>query len=452
MKHFSFAALVTSVAIAAIGAAQAATKAPDRYVLVHAGTLLAVPGKPPEKEMTVLVKNDRIAGVSKGYLDAAAAGLAPDAVVSLIDLRNRFVIPGLMDAHVHLMGEPTFSRHRTERGDRNPPTPAEGTVNTMVYARRTLAAGFTTVRDLGSDDQAVFAVRNAINAGRMIGPRILVSGSALAVTGGHGDSLPIDATGDPQARLRDGTCDGPIECREAVRFQYKLGADVIKFTATGGFGSNTGLDPQFFPDEIEAIVSTAHLLGLKAAAHAYSPIAIKQAVRAGVDSIEHGFLVDDEGLALMKKSGAFLVPTLSASYPPPIFRIPDPESVRIRNEHKAFERAYAAGVKIAFGTDAGTFAHGDNAKEFGLMVKFGMSPMDAIRSATVVTADLFGISADAGTIEPGKVADLVAVAGDPLQDVSALLAVDFVMKSGRVAKQAERMIEPFTYPPPSATF
>lgn len=452
MKHFSFAALVTSVAIAAIGAAQAATKAPDRYVLVHAGTLLAVPGKPPEKEMTVLVKNDRIAGVSKGYLDAAAAGLAPDAVVSLIDLRNRFVIPGLMDAHVHLMGEPTFSRHRTERGDRNPPTPAEGTVNTMVYARRTLAAGFTTVRDLGSDDQAVFAVRNAINAGRMIGPRILVSGSALAVTGGHGDSLPIDATGDPQARLRDGTCDGPIECREAVRFQYKLGADVIKFTATGGFGSNTGLDPQFFPDEIEAIVSTAHLLGLKAAAHAYSPIAIKQAVRAGVDSIEHGFLVDDEGLALMKKSGTFLVPTLSASYPPPIFRIPDPESVRIRNEHKAFERAYAAGVKIAFGTDAGTFAHGDNAKEFGLMVKFGMSPMDAIRSATVVTADLFGISADAGTIEPGKVADLVALAGDPLQDVSALLAIDFVMKSGRVAKQAERMIEPFTYPTPSATF
>lgn len=452
MKHFSFAALVTSVAIAAIGAAQAATKAPDRYILVHAGTLLAVPGKPPEREMTVLVKNDRIAGVSKGYLDAAAAGLAPDAVVSLVDLRDRFVIPGLMDAHVHLMGEPSFGRHRTERGDRNPPTPAEGTVNTMVYARRTLAAGFTTVRDLGSDDQAVFAVRNAINAGRMIGPRILVSGSALAVTGGHGDSLPIDATGDPQARLRDGTCDGPIECREAVRFQYKLGADVIKFTATGGFGSNTGLDPQFFPDEIEAIVSTAHLLGLKAAAHAYSPIAIKQAVRAGVDSIEHGFLVDDEGLALMKKSGAFLVPTLSASYPPPIFRIPDPESVRIRNEHKAFERAYAAGVKIAFGTDAGTFAHGDNAKEFGLMVKFGMSPMDAIRSATVVTADLFGISADAGTIEPGKVADLVAVAGDPLQDVSALLAVDFVMKSGRVAKQAERMIEPFTYPTPSATF
>jgi imidazolonepropionase-like amidohydrolase len=308
------------------------------------------------------------------------------------------------------------------------------------------------VRDLGSDDSAVFAVRNAINAGRMVGPRILVSGSALAVTGGHGFSLPLGETGDAQARLRDGTCDGPIECREAVRFMYKLGADVIKFTSTGGFASNTGLDPQFLPDEIEAIVSTAHLVGLKAAAHAYSPVAIRQAVRSGVDSIEHGFLVDDEGLAMMKKSGTFLVPTLSASYPPPVFRIRDPESVRIRNQYKAFERAYAAGVKIAFGTDAGTFAHGDNAKEFGLMVKFGMTPMDAIRSATVVTADLFGLASEAGTLEPGKLADLVALAGDPLADISTLLRIDFVMKGGRVAKQGGRMVEPFSYPAPSAAF
>ena len=424
---------------------------PDRYTLIHAGTLLAVPGTKPRSQMTVVVKNDRIAAIETGYLNEAA-GAAPGALVQVQDLSDRFVLPGLMDAHVHLQHEPAFSRRRTERGDRYPPGPgepgngAEGAVNAMVYARRTLNAGFTTVRDLGSDDQSVFAVRNAINAGRMIGPRILVSGSAIAVTGGHGDSTPMERTGDDAARLTDATCDGPMECRKAVRYLYKLGADVIKFTATGGFGSNTGLEPQLFPDEIEAIVATAHLVGLKAAVHAYSPIAIKEAVRAGVDSIEHGFLLDDEGIAMMKKAGTFLVPTLSASYPPPIFRIPDPPSVKLRNEYRAFERAYAAGVKIAFGTDAGTFAHGDNAKEFDLMVGFGMRPMDAIRSATVVTADLFGLSAEVGTLEPGKLADIVAVKGNPLEDIAVLRQIDFVMKSGRVAKQDGHMTEPFSYP------
>lgn len=446
--------LATIVGLLPAAAPHAAVAAapPDRYVVVHAGTLLAVPGRPPEREMSIIVRNDRILSVAKGYTDAAALQTPAGATVEVIDLRNRFVLPGLMDAHVHLAMEPSFGRHRTERGDRNPSTGAERAVNAMIYARRSLAAGFTTLRDLGSDDSSVFAVRNAIRQGRMIGPRILVAGSALAVTGGHGDTLPLDATGDPQARLRDGTCDGPYECREAVRFQYKLGADVIKFTSTGGFSSNTALEPEFFPDEVEAIVATAHLLGLKAAAHAYSALAIRQAVHAGVDSIEHGFLVDDEGLAMMKKAGTYLVPTLSASYPPPIFKVPNPESVRIRNEHKAFERAYAAGVKIAFGTDAGTFAHGDNAKEFGLMVHFGMSPMDALRSATVATADLFGIAGEVGTLEPGKLADLIAVAGNPLDDVGTLLDVDFVMKSGRVAKRDGRMVEPFSYPPPSATF
>ncbi len=454
MRPISISALATllsAVALAQPAPGGSGQPAPDRYALIHAGTLLAVPGAKPLSQVTVVVKNDRIVGIEKGYV-SEAAGAAPGSVVPVIDLADRFVLPGLMDAHVHLQHEPSFSRRRTERGDRTPPTSAEGAVNAMIYARRNLAAGFTTLRDVGSDDQAVFAVRNAINAGRMIGPRILVAGSAIAVTGGHGDSTPMGESGDDLARITDGTCDGPLECRRAVRFQYKLGADVIKLTATGGFGSNTGLEPQLFPDEIAAIIQTAHLVGLKAAAHAYSPIAIKDLVRAGVDSIEHGFLLDDEGIAMMKKAGTFLVPTLSASYPPPIFRIPDPPSVKLRNEYRAFERAYAAGVKIAFGTDAGTFTHGDNAKEFELRVKFGMSPMDAIYCATVSTADLFGLATDVGTLEVGKLADLVAVKDNPLDNISALRQIDFVMKSGRIAKQDGHMTEPFTYAPVGQAF
>jgi imidazolonepropionase-like amidohydrolase len=425
---------------------------PPRYALVHAGRLLAVPGRQPEGPATIVVKGDRIERVAPGFIDAAAAGVPAGATVEVVDLRQRFVLPGLMDAHVHLRSEPSFSRRRSERGDRNPSTPAEAAVNAVIYARRNLAAGFTTVRDLGSDDQSVFAVRNAINAGRIVGPRILVAGSAIAVTGGHGDGTPWDQTADPAVRLADGTCDGADACRAAVRYQYKLGADVIKVTTTGGFGSNTGLEPQLFKDEIEAIIATAHLNGLKVAAHAYSPVAIKDAVRAGIDSIEHGFLLDDEGITLMKKAGTFLVPTLSASYPPPVFRVPNPESVALRNQYRAFERAYAAGVPIAFGTDAGTFTHGDNVKEFELMVRFGMTPADAIRSATVTTAQLFGIEADAGTLEAGKLADLIAVDGDPLADVSVLRRIDFVMKSGRVAKRGGVMQDSLDYLPPGAPF
>lgn len=424
----------------------------DRYVLIHAGTLLAVPGKSPSREMTVVVKNDRIERVANGYLDAAASGAPAGADVQVVDLSQRFVMPGLMDSHVHLRHEPAFASRRVERGDRSPPTGAEGAVNAMIYARRNLAAGFTTLRDVGSDSESVFAVRNAIDRGRMIGPRILVSGSSVAVTGGHADETPIGSTGDPEKRLVDGTCDGPIECRKAVRYQFKLGADLIKFTSTGGFGSNTDLDPQLYPDEIQAIVETAHMLGMKATTHAYSAVAIKDAIRAGVDSIEHGFLLDDEAIQMMKKAGTWLVPTLSASYPPPIFRIPNPPSVQLRNEYRAFERAYAAGVRIAFGTDAGTFTHGDNAKEFELMVGFGMKPMDAIHSATVSTAELFGIAEEAGTLESGKLADLIAVAGDPLENISALREIDFVMKSGTVAKREGKMLEPFSYAPVGPAF
>lgn len=445
----ALALLAGLLPLSAMAQAQRPPAEPDRFMVIHAGTLLAEPGEPVRQRMTVVVRNDRILRIEPGFLSAAEAGLADGAVVELVDLSGHFVMPGLMDAHVHLRGEPTLGRRRAERGDRNPATSAEMAFNAVLYARRNLAAGFTTVRDVGSDDEAVFAVRNAINEGRMIGPRILLSGPAVAVTGGHGDGAPMDRTGDPAARLANGLCDGPDECRQAVRYLYKLGADLIKFTSTGGFGSNTGLEPQLFPDEIEAIVATAHLLGMKATTHAYSAVAIKDAIRAGVDSIEHGFLLDDEAIRMMKQAGTFLVPTLSASYPPPVFRIAEPESVRIRNENRAFERAHAAGVRIAFGTDAGTFRHGDNAKEFELMVEFGMAPMAALRSATVETAALFGIADEAGTLAPGKLADLIALRGDPLADISAMREIDFVMKGGQVARRDGAMTEPFSYPPVS---
>ncbi len=411
--------------------------------LIHAGTLLAVPGDGPTAEKTLVVRGERITGVEDGFVSGADVDAA-DAEV--IDLSDCFVLPGLMDAHVHLRSQPfdpqvprEFSRSRNEL------TPAQKAVNALIYARRTLSAGFTTVRDVGSDDQSVFAARDAINQGRVLGPRVLVSGASVAVTAGHADTTDFDEN-SPTARMQNAVCDGVAECRRAVRYQAKMGADVIKVTITGGFGSNTKLLPQMFADELKAIIDTAHQLDLKIAAHAYHPQAIYDAAAAGIDSIEHGFLVSDEGLKLMKKNGTFLVPTISASYPPPFLRIPNPPSVRLRNEYAAFERAYKMGVKIAFGTDAGTFRHGDNAKEFDLMVRYGMTAEDAIRSATVVTADLFGID-DIGTLEPGKLADIIAVKVNPLDDITALHEIDFVMKSGQIAKRDGAMLEGMPYPP-----
>jgi len=437
------AGLLTAFSSPAAGGRNPAA-APDHWVLLQAGTLLAVPGNPPGSRMTIVVRNDTIERIVAGYVDTIDGADAGN--IEVVDLHERFVLPGLMDAHVHLSRQPQFRRHRAQRGTWSRLNPAQAAVNTIEYARRTLAAGFTTVRDVGSDNQSVFAVRNAIDAGRMIGPRILASGTALAATGGHGDGSPIEETADAQARLAEGLCDGPWECRRAVRYQYKVGADLIKFTSTGGFGSNTSLNRQLFPDEIQAIVETAHMLGMKVTTHAYTAGAIKDALRAGVDSIEHGFLPDDEAIRMMKKTGAFLVPTLSASLPPPIFHIKDPESVRIRQQGRAFERAYAAGVRIAFGTDAGTFTHGTNAKEFDMMIEFGMKEMDALYAATIGAATLLGIDGEAGTIEPGKLADIVAVRDNPLEHIAALHEIDFVMKSGRIAKRDGRMTEPFTYP------
>jgi imidazolonepropionase-like amidohydrolase len=439
-------AVIAAVLLVALGPAwgQGRPEPPvDRYTIIHAGTLLAVPGQPPQAEMTLVVKNDRIERTVKGYATAAGLGLPDGAAV--VDLKDRFVLPGLMDAHVHLRSQPSdAARGQNVRRGRATPLPADLAVNAVIYARRTLHAGFTTVRDVGADDQSVFAVRDAINAGRMVGPRILSSGAALSATGGHADGSTVDSD-QLTARLMDGVCDGPDECTRAVRFQHKLGADLIKFTATGGFASTQTFEQQLFFPEMKAIVDAAHQLDMKVAVHAYTPNAIADAVKAGADSIEHGFFVDDATLKLMKERGTFLVPTLSAAYPPPFLGIKDPPSVRMRNEAKAFERAYTRGVKIAFGTDAGTFNHAENAKEFDYMVEFGMSPMDAIKAATVMTAELFGLK-DVGTLTPGQVADVIAIAGNPLTDIRVLHTVDFVMKSGTVAKQSGAMRDGFSYP------
>ena len=427
------------ILLASILPASAQERPADRLIVIHAGTLLATPGQSPIRNASLVIRNDKIDRIEDEFI----AGEAGSAVV---DLKDKFVLPGLMDAHVHLRSQPSdFSRGQGLRRGRLEPIAADLAFNAVLYARRNLAAGFTTLRDLGSDDQSVFAARDAITMGRMIGPRIVASGPSLSATGGHADTSSVDGD-QTRARLFDGVCDGPDECMKAVRFVHKLGANVIKFTATGGFSSTQTFEQQLFYPEMRAIIDAAHQLDMKVAVHAYTPNAIADAVKAGADSIEHGFFVDDATLKLMKKQGTFLVPTLAAAYPPPFLGIKDPPSVRMRNEARAFERAHAMGVKIAFGTDAGTFNHGENAKELDYMVEFGMTPAEAIRSATIMTAELFGLT-DVGALTPGMLADVIAVAGNPLDDVTALRQIDFVMKSGAIAKMGGVMRDGFSYPP-----
>ena len=406
--------------------------AATRHTIIHAGTLLARPGSPPLERATVLVTNDRIDRVESGYLSAEDLGLG-DA--RLIDLSDHFVLPGLMDAHVHLLAQ-TDMFIRAGRSGKGLSQP-DLTTYTLLHAQRTLATGFTTVRDVGSDDRSVFAVRDAIARGDFIGPRILVSGPAISATGGHEDRGRAGTRSlDPDVRLHGGVCDGPDECMRMVRHLKKIGADFIKFTATGGFQSGTGTEQQYDEAEMRAIIDTAHQRGMKVAAHAYAADAIRTAVRAGVDSIEHGWLLDDAGIRLMKRHGTYLVPTLLISQPSRWAAMAGTGKAvtAMRDKAQAFEKAYAKGVNIAFGTDTGIFDHGQNALEFEVMTRLGMTPSDAIRSATISTAKLFGLEQEAGSLEPGKVADIIAVKRNPLNDITALFDVDFVMKSGKPVK------------------
>ena len=413
--------------------AQATVAAPT---YIHAGRLIAVPGKAVRGPSTIVVDNGRIVSVTDGL-----ARVEPGTTV--IDLTNKTVLPGLIDSHVHLSsdraGNEGLIADFTESDQL-------GAYETLWNARKTLDAGFTTVRNLG-DEGATLALREAIGRGWATGPRIVDAGQSISTTSGHMDARLGVAENLLDAIPHDNLCDGPDECRKAVRRQIGRGADVIKIATTAGVNSriSAGLGKQMFDDEAKAIVDTAHLYGKKVAAHAHGADGITVALRAGVDSIEHGTLLDDEGIALFKKTGAYYVPTLSTvnGYLERIAANPNAYSPEVRAKidwrigitGKALQKAVPAGVKIAFGTDAGVSKHGRNADEFELMVKHGMTPAQAIVAATVNAADLLGVSSDAGTIEPGKSADIIAVSGDPLTDVNVLKRVEFVMARGLVVKE-----------------
>ena len=419
-------------------AAHAATPAPAAEVLLlRADRVIVDPRQPPRGPSTLVVRGDRLVSVLDG-LDATPA-LAEGESAREIDLRGRTVLPGLVDSHVHLTGEPATPWWRDAID-----TPEQAAISGVRNAALTVRAGFTTVRDLGGNRQAPHALRDAIAAGTVPGPRMLVAGQSISIVGGHGDANGFNP--EATAVLSGGNiCTGADQCAQRVREMSRAGADVIKLAATGGVLSqqNRGLDQHFSGAELKAIVDTAHLLGLKVAAHAHGPRGIEAAARAGVDSIDHGTYIDARGVEAMLASKTFLVPTLS---PTIAYRerigsgaytaiVEAKIRQRLAATGKNIAAARKAGIRIAFGTDAGVSDHGRNAEEFPLMVQYGgMSARDALASATVEAADLLGLGDEIGTLAPGKSADVIAVEGDPLADVAALQQVRFVLARGRVAR------------------
>ena len=408
-------------------------------VYVQAGKVLAVPGEAPLGQTTIVITDGRIVSLASGYQTPK------DKAVRVIDLKDSYVLPGLIDSHVHLTSDTGGIASQLEDVTLSPA--AQG-FNAWENGMKTLNAGFTTVRNLGDGDGAVLALRDAINDGQVTGPRILDAGNSISGTSGH-----MDGSLGYRDELREyfdaagNTCNGVEDCRRAVRLQIARGADVIKFASTGGVNSRigAGLGAQMFSDEARAIVETAKLFGKKVSAHAHGADGIRLALEAGVDSIEHGTILDPETIDAFVASDAYYVPTLSTvnGYIERLQANPDAYEPDVRAKiewrigitGKSLGILYAQGVRIAFGTDAGVSKHGRNADEFELMVKFGMPPVEAIKAATVNAADLLGLTAEIGTLEPGKSADLIAVKGDPLKDVKALKLVDFVMVRGDVAKE-----------------
>jgi len=419
---------LAALALGLAGAVQAAT-------LIHAGRVIDGVSDDVKTNQTVVVEAGKITAIEAGFRSPAAGD-------RVIDLRNGTLLPGLFDMHVHLTSE--YSRQsELERFKLNE---SDVTINGVVYAQRTLLAGFTTVRDLGDEYRASISLRNAINAGKVPGPRIIAAGKAIATTGGHADPTNGWARKTaPDPGPEEGVINSVEDARKAVRQRYKEGSDTIKITATGGVLSiaKNGSNPQFTEEEIRAVVATARDYGFKVAAHAHGAEGIKRAIRGGVDTIEHGTFMDDEAIKLMKEHGTFYVPTISAgrwvyeqaqdpNYFPPIVR---PKALAVGPQiQQTFAKAYKAGVKILFGTDTGVSKHGDNAREFRLMVESGMPPMAAIKSATSAPAKFLDLDDKVGSIAVGKLGELVGVPGNPLEDISVMERVVFVMKDDTVYK------------------
>ena len=427
-------------AVTLIGAAPALA---DDIHLVHAGTLVAVPGEAPLRQATVVVRGRTIERVADGYLGEDDVQAAPDDTVTVHDLRGMTVLPGLIDGHVHLTHE-SNPRQRLEAVEMSD---ADRALLAAAHARDTLMAGFTTVRDVGGGNgDAIFALRDAAERGLVPSPRIYASGATISVTGGHGDGTQ-GYRDDVAVTMRSrGVCDGPDACRAAVREQVRRGADHIKVAATGGVLSNTatGTDQQLTDAELEAIMDAAHAMGRRVTAHAHGKGGIEAALRAGVDSVEHGTYLDEGTAKMFRSAGAYLVPTVLAGVTvaewaddPDTYLTPFQQEKSREVGPKMLDmarRAHEAGVPIAFGTDSGVSKHGENAREFALLVEAGLTPTEAIRAATVAGAANLGRSDMLGTVESGKRADLIAVDEDPLADVGALMDVDFVMRDGVVYK------------------
>ncbi len=402
--------------------------------LVHAGALLAVPGERPLRDHTIVVEDDRIVEIRRGFADASEFEGA-----EVIDLRDHFVLPGLMDMHVHLQGEMGPQRDR----DALKMSSELMQMRSIMYAMRTLEAGFTTVRDVGNSGQEMYALRDAINNGWIDGPRIVAAGG-VGITGGHADVSGVKPE-FMEFLTDESVCNGPYDCRRAARNEIKYGADLIKITSTGGVMTDraTGTGQQMEADEIAEIVRAAARMGRKVASHAHHEDGIVAALEGGVASIEHGSYTGERAIRLFRETGAYLVPTLLAGKTVATAAVESDfmspaikeKAIRVGNDMAgSFERAHKAGVKIAYGTDSGISPHGTNAEEAVLMVQAGMDEMDVIVSATINSADLLDMSDSIGTIEAGKFADIIAVSGSPLDDIEELLDVDFVMKGGKVFK------------------